>query len=110
MILDSLLNQTLTLQRITEADDNEGGRNQTPYDAGSFKGRIHPLNSSERLSQDKVLNATTHVIYCDNMDVLPTDRIKWGTYIFDIIGIKNPSELYHHLEIECKEINYPIGG
>ena len=32
------------------------------------------------------------------------DRIKWGTFYFEIVGITNPSELYHHLEIQAREL------
>src|SRR3972149_1374147 len=105
-ISSGLFNQTLTLQTLTEAADGQGGSASTWADAGSFRGRISPLTSQERLTQDKTLNTTTHTIYCDNMSVSPKDRIKWGTFYFEILGITNPSELYHHLEISVREINY----
>ena len=106
-ISSGLLNQTLILQSLTETDDGMGGTVSTWTDIGSFRGRVSPLNSQERLMQDKALNTTTHRIYCDPMDVMPNDRIKWGTYYFEITGITNPSEVYHHLEISVREINYP---
>jgi len=106
-ISSGLLNQILVLQSFTETADGQGGQIFVWADIGSFKGRISPLSSQERMMQDKTLNITTHRIYCDPMDVMPNDRIKWGTYYFEIIGITNPSEVYHHLEIDCKEINYP---
>src|SRR3990167_10637390 len=94
-----LLNQTLTIQTLAESPDGQGGVTKVWTDLGSFRGRISPLTSQERLMQDKTLNTTTHKIYCDNMTVDPTNRIKWGTYYFEITGITNPSEMYHHLEI-----------
>ena len=106
-ISSGLLNQTLILQSLTETDDGMGGTVSTWTDIGSFRARISPLSSQERLMQDKTLNTTTHRIYCDPMDVMPDDRIKWGTYYFEITGITNPSEVYHHLEISVREINYP---
>jgi len=102
----SLFNNTLILQTLTRTDDEMGGYTETWADSGTFRARISPLNSAERLMQDKVTGITTHRIYCDNMDVSPDDRIKWGTYYFEIIGIINPSEAYRHLEIDVKEINY----
>ena len=105
-ISKGLFNNTLTLQSLTITDDGAGGTVETWADMGSFKGRISPLTSQERMMQDKTTNTTTHKIYCDNMMVSPSDRIKWGTYYFEIIGITNPSEAYHHLEIAAREINY----
>jgi len=105
-ISSGLYNQTLILQFPSLADDGQGGEVKTWADIGSFRGRISPLTAQERLLQNKETMTTTHRIYCDPMDVTPDDRIKWGTYYFEIIGITNPSEMYHHLEIECREINF----
>ncbi len=107
MISRGLFNQTLTLQSKTITGDNMGGRTSSWADQGSFRGRISPLSAQERLTQDKTTMLTTHKIYCDPMTVTPEDRIRWGTYYFEIIAIINPSEKYHHLEIMAKEINYP---
>jgi len=105
-ISPGLLNQTLTLQSVTETADGQGGVTQTWEDAGSFRGRISTLSAQERLMQDKTTNTTTHRVYCDNMTVDPNDRIKWGSYIFEITGITNPSSAYDHLEIDVREIIY----
>jgi SPP1 family predicted phage head-tail adaptor len=105
-ISSGLLNQTLTLQVFTETTDSQGGVTTTWADSGTFRARISPLTSQERMMQDKNTNTTTHKIYCDNMAVSPKDRIKWGDYLFEITGITNPSEAYHHLEIAVREINY----
>jgi len=102
-----LLNNTLTLQTLTRTEDGAGGFTETWADSGTFKARISPLSAQERLMQGKIAMLTTHRIYCDNMDVSPKNRIKWGTYYFEIISITNPSETYHHLEIDAREINVP---
>ena len=103
-ISKSLFNQTLTLQTATETADGMGGITKTWANAGSFKARISSLTSKERLLQDKQTPMATHRIFCDNFDVSFTDRIKWGDYYFEITGIINPSEMYHHLEIEVREM------
>lgn len=100
-----LFNQTLTLQSKTAVDDGMGSRVETWADIGSFIGRISPLNAQERLMQDKTTMITTHRIYCDNMTVTPDNRIKWGTYYFEIIAITNPSKANHHLEIDVRDIS-----
>ena len=99
-----LFNNTLTLQTLTETDDGMGGVTTSWTDGGSFRARISPISNQERFMQDKTTDSCTHTIYCDNMTVTVEDRIKWGTVYFQIIGIKNPSEMYHHLEILAREI------
>jgi len=102
-----LLKDTLTLQRVSLADDGTGGRIATWSDVGSFKGRISPIRAEEMRASDKLTMETTHRIYCDPMTVNADDRIRWGTYYFEIIRIINPSEWYRHLEIDVKEIHQP---
>ena len=99
-----LLSQTLVLQNRTRTSDGMGGYVDTWSDLGSFRGRISPLTAQERLMQDKSTMATTHRVFCDPMTVTAQDRIRWGSYYFEIIGIRNPSELYHHLEIDAREL------
>jgi len=106
-ISPGLYNRTLVLQRQTLTNDGMGGQTETWADAGSFRGRISYPKATERLSQGKETMITTPTIFCDNMNVMPDDRIRWGTYYFEIVGISNPSETYHHLEIDVREINYP---
>jgi len=103
-ISPGLFNNTLTLQSLTETDDGQGGITVAWVDVGNFKARISPLSSQERMLQNKTIQTTTHRIYCNNMTVTTKDRIKWGDYYFEIIGITNPSEAYDHLEIDARDI------
>lgn len=99
-----LLNNTLTLQTLTETADSQGGVTTTWADVGSFRARISPLTNQERLLQNRVTQVCTHHIYCDHMTVTTRDRIKWRDVYFEITGIINPSEAYGHLEIDVTEI------
>jgi SPP1 family predicted phage head-tail adaptor len=104
-----LLNSSLTLQKATETTDSVGGHTTTWSDIGSFRGRVSPLSSAERLAQDKSTQVTTHRIYCDPMTVTTAERIKWVTptgvtVYFEIFGISNTSEAYSHLEMDVTEI------
>ena len=104
-ISSGLLNHTLTLQTMTLVDDGMGGQVETWVDSGTFRARISSLSAQERMAQDKTTTFATHRVYCDNMSVTTADRIKWGSYYFKIVGIRNPSEMYHHLEIDVLEID-----
>ena len=103
-ISSGLFNNAFTLYTLAETDDGQGGVTSVWTAGGSFRGRISSLSSAERMSQDKVTSISTHKIFCDNMAVLPDDRIYWGTVIFEITGIVNPSESYDHLEIYVREL------
>ncbi len=103
-ISSGLFNNTLTLQTLTETADGQGGVTTVWADAGSFRARISPITAEERMMQNKETAKATHRVYCDNMDVDFKDRIKWGLYYFEIIGITNPSEAYQHLEIDVREL------
>ena len=104
MISRGLYNHTLTLQSLTETADSQGGVTTTWTSMGSFSARISPLSAAERLLQNKVTEGITHRIYCDSMDVIEADRILWGDLVFEIKGIRNPSEAFSHLEIDVNEV------
>ncbi len=104
MISAGLLNHTLTLQTLAQTADDMGGVTEAWSDSGTFRARISPISSQERMMQNKETQITTHHIYCDNMTVTVKDRIKWGDYYFEITGITNPSEAFQHLEIDAREI------
>ncbi len=103
-ISKGLFNNTLTLQTLAETADAQGGVTTAWTSGGSFRARISPLTNQERLMQNKVTDICSHHIYCDNMTVTCADRIIWGTVIFEITGIINPSEAYDHLEIQAREV------
>jgi SPP1 family predicted phage head-tail adaptor len=103
-ISKGLFNNTLTLQTLAETADGQGGTTSVWTDAGSFRARISSLSAQERLIQNKTTAVSTHKIFCDSMTVTTADRIKWGDVYFQITGITNPSEAYHHLELLVTEI------
>jgi len=104
-ISSGLYNNTLTLYTLAETDDGQGGTTSVWTSGGSFKARISSLSSQEKMAQDKLISVATHKIFCDSMVVNVDDRIYWGNVVFEITGIVNPSEAYHHLEIWVKEID-----
>ena len=104
MISKALYNHVLTLQTLARTDDTMGGYTETWTTSGSFRARISPLTTNERLLQNKVTEMITHRVYCDNMDVIEGDRILWGDLVFEVKGITNPSEAFDHLEIDVKEM------
>ena len=104
-ISKGLYNQTLTLYTLAETADGQGGSTFAWTAGGSFRARISPLSDTEKMTQDKTTNVATHKVFCDNMTVVPADRILYGSVYLAITGIINPSEAYDHLEIWVREVD-----
>lgn len=105
MSFRSLLNNLLELKRVTKTADDAGGFTESWDSIGYFYGRICPVSAGERMLADKKYADLTHKIYCEAMDVRENDKIVWGDWTFQIIGILNPSEEFHHLQILAKEVD-----
>jgi head-tail adaptor len=45
----------------------------------------------------------SHVLFCKLITVDETNRVTIGSRVFDIVGIKNPNTIGHHLEISLLE-------
>lgn len=104
MSLANLFDKTLNLMRVTRTSDGMGGWTENWESQGTFKGRISPLGSSERMIGDKIYASATHKVYCEAMDIREDDRLVWGSWTFQILGIVNPSEGAHFLQILVQEI------
>jgi len=104
-VMETMYNHTLTLEVVTQTTDDQGGITEAWASAGTFEARISILKAEERMAQDKVTTFATHRIYCEPMSVSTENRIKWGDYYFQIKGITNPSEDYHHLQMDVLEID-----
>lgn len=106
MSFAALLRTNLELERVTETTDDMGGATETWASQGFFPARIRPATAAERVMDDKVMANATHVVYAEPFDIRENDRINWGDlWYFQVLGIKNPSEAYHHLEILVSEIS-----
>jgi SPP1 family predicted phage head-tail adaptor len=98
-------NELLELKRPTKSADGVGGFTESWVSQGFFYGRLNPISSEERIIADKKWAEATHNIYAYPMDVRENDRIIWGSWTFDVIGILNPSEGFHYLKIIAREVD-----
>ena len=66
---------------------------------------ISPRSSAEAIAGDQIESIGSHRIDCRYIaGITAAMRIKFGTRIFQIVGIVNPDERNQWLEIECREI------
>jgi len=104
-ISPSLLVETFTPQTLAETTDNMGGYTLGWTDGTAFRGRLSSLPIDERMAADKVTVYATHRLYCNNITITEAYRIKLGTRYFEVKGIRNPSNLSSHLELDVLEID-----
>lgn len=106
-ISKGLYTQTFTKQTLAETSDGAGGVTSAWTDGVSFRGRLSSLPVNERMSADKTTVFASHKLFCDNMTITETDRIRNNdsSRFFKIQGIVNPSDASHHLEILVLEVD-----
>jgi len=100
-----LLKSQFTRQTKARTADGQGGWTEAWSDSTTFYGRLSSLPVSERMAADKVTVYATHRLYCEYVTIAEVDRIKLGSRYFEIRGIRNPSNINHHLEIDVLEID-----
>jgi len=106
-ISSGLLIESFTPQTLTEVDDGQGGVTTSWADGTAFRGRLSSLPVSERMSADKLTIYASHKLFCDYSSISEDDRIRNSdsTRYFQIVGIVNPSNSNHHLELTLLEID-----
>lgn len=103
MISAGLLPDTFTRQINTPVSDGQGGWTESWDDSTVFQGRLSALPIDERMASDKITVYATHRLYCNNLTITEKDRIELGNRYFEIKGVRNPSNLSEHLELDLLE-------
>jgi len=106
-ISSGLFLETFYPQTLTETDDGQGGVTTAYVDGTAFKGRLSSLPIAERMSADKLTTYASHKLFCDNQTINETYRIRNSdsSRYFSIVGIVNPSNNNHHLELTLLELD-----
>lgn len=103
------------LERFVNSTDSIGGTVQTYTQIAELYGSFQTRRGEERLGNAKTVGITSHVFYCQlptnilgkhNLDmfhtntegILPSDRLRYGTRLFNIITI-NAMSWYFQLEL-----------
>jgi len=98
---------TMQLQRLTVTKDSDGSIIETWAALQNFTGGLHRSKGNERLGADRSIVYSTHVFYIDfpvGVTITEKDRFLYGTRVFDIVIVRNPANMNHHLEIELLEV------
>ena len=99
------LNRRITLQSPTVTTNDAGEETNTYADAKVVFASIKPIGSAEKPSNTGTSsNTATHLVTIRyRAGILTSYRVKYGTRIFDIDGIRNIDEGNHTLEISVIE-------
>jgi SPP1 family predicted phage head-tail adaptor len=106
---ESLLNNTFTLSRRRRTPDGQGGWSVSYVLLGSFEGRIRPASGAERESAQVEQRPISHVLYVvAATNIARGDLVIGAGLTVDVMGVREPSQVNHHLEVDCMEIQQEV--
>ena len=105
-MLAGRLRHRVEFQNETLSSDGQGGSTRTWATRATVSASIKPLRAEERFYNEQLQHNGTHSLLIRyRSDIEPTDRVKFGSRYFQIVGIINTNELNKQLVITCKELN-----
>lgn len=103
MSIKDYYKQSCELYSVSRSVDNGGAFSESYTKTGDFKGRIRLLQGRERVINEKQGYESTHRIYCSKLlSVSLTDRVKNGSYWFDVVNVNYLNDEADHIEIDVK--------
>ena len=104
LVIESLFNNTFTLERRTRTSDGMGGFTIGYSSQGTVSGRIRPASGREREVAAQEGRVISHVLYVDAAtDIARGDRVTVDDLVVAVLGVREPSKAGHHLEVDCLE-------
>lgn len=105
MGIEALYIHVGTISRPTRTSDGQGGWAVGYADAGTVSGRLRPATASEITTALQRQATVTHVWYCStDDDVRRGDLVTVGDQTVEVLAVREPSHMAHHLECDCAEI------
>ena len=104
-VFTALLNRDYTIYPKVRTSDGQGGWTESYEPVGTaVRGRMRPVSGSERESASQYGRDITHVLYVPaTVDIRRGDMVAGGGITVEVLGIREPSQAAHHLEIDCLE-------
>lgn len=95
----------VTVKYATQEANSFGERAATWAERGTAWASIEPLRGREYLLAQQVqAEIDTRIIIRYMADVVPTDRVYFGTRVFHIASVVNADERNITMELICKEL------
>lgn len=103
MSIKDYYKQSCELHSVSRTVDSGGAFSESYSKVADFKGRIRLLQGRERVINEKQGYESTHRIYCSKLlSVSLTDRVKNGSYWFDVVNVNYLNDEADHIEIDVK--------
>ena len=104
-MIDALYIHSLTISRPTRTHDGQGGWAVGYDELGGIAGRLRPAGASEQTVADQQQARVTHVLYCaTDEDIQRGDLVSGAGVTVEVVAVREPSHMGHHLECDCVEI------
>lgn len=98
------LRHRIVIQTLTETADGAGGFTSSWADTVSIWAKITPTSAYERAQAMQLEATVTHKILIRyRSDIVPKQRIKFGSRYFGITGITNIEERNQYLQLMALE-------
>lgn len=102
--ISHLLNRTVSLRRVTQVSDGQGGFTESESEVATPKGRRHAARGNERMTAGTEQAEVTHIWYFEQAaDVRQRDVIRHGGVDYEVLEVLPPS-LDDFIKVETKEI------
>lgn len=103
MIRSGELRHKVTIQTYTETTSAVGQRKKVYSDTGYAWAAIVPLSATETTNGPQVTASATHQLTLRYRSLRPSDRIRYGQRIFEIVSILNKEERNIELVVLARE-------
>lgn len=110
MALSNFLNSTVEVRQSSVSTTPMGGTKEVfSIRIAALKCRLRPLRQTEKDLRGKMSTVGMWRLYCvadtDGLSIEVTDRIVFGTRLYQVKTIYNAGQLNRHMEIDILEID-----
>lgn len=101
---NGLLNADYTISRLAPVSDGQGGFIEAWAELATVRGRMRPAGAGEVTVAQQAEREITHVLYVAGTVEIARGDLVTGTGIsVEVLGVRNPSQAGHHLEVDCRQ-------
>ena len=105
MTIESLYIHTVAVFRPQKVSDGQGGWSRAFVDLPTIVGRLRPVSAAERVVAQQEQVKITHILDCAvDSDIARGDWVSVVGKSLEVIDIREPSHMGHHLMIDLLEI------